>query len=352
MNKNPSPHQLSLYLSVFLTLLLALLFLLGWLSGIMKYDIYTLIFCLLGYVIVSYLVVRNIINYFVYRKIKLIYKQIHDFKVTKEKKKEITSMGAREDIMTKVEAEVGNWMQKQSKEIETLRSMERYRRNFIGDVSHELKTPIFNIQGFLFTLLEGGIDDPEINMKFLNRASRNVDRLISIVEDLDAIGRMESGNFILDIQKFSIRDLVLEVFEDYQHKAEEKNIELQFKKNASSNYAVLGDRENIRQVLSNLVSNSIKYGTEGGYTKASFYDLDSKILVEISDNGIGMEEKDLQRIFNRFYRVDKSRSRQSGGSGLGLAIVKHIIEMHNQTINVRSRLDSGSTFGFTLDKDI
>ncbi len=350
MNKNPSPHQLSLYLAVFLTILLALLFFISKVTGIMQFEYYTLGFCLLGFTVVSYITVRVIINFFVYRKIKLIYKQIHDFKVAKEKKKDIISLASTEDIMTKVESEVGGWMQKQTREIETLRSMEKYRRNFIGDVSHELKTPIFNIQGFLFTLLEGGIEDPEINMKFLNRASRNVDRLISIVEDLDAIGRMESGSFILDIQKFNIKDLVEEVFDDYQHKADEKAIQLQFKKNASSNYAVLGDRENIRQVLSNLVSNSIKYGKEGGYTKASFYDLDAKVLIEISDDGIGMKEKDLQRIFNRFYRVDKSRSRKSGGSGLGLAIVKHIIENHNQTINVRSRIDAGSTFGFTLDK--
>lgn len=349
MNKNPSPRKISLFLSLIQSVVLFLLFILGNSTGLLKIDFSPIIICVIGYFILSYFVILGFINYFIYRKIKLIYKQIHDYKISKEQKKEL-KLKSDQDIIAKVEDEVGDWMVRQNQEIQTLREMERYRRNFIGDVSHELKTPIFNIQGFLFTLLEGGIDDPDINVKFLERASRNVDRLISVVEDLDAIGRMESGTFILDIQRFHIRDLVLEVFEDYNHKAEERNIELKFKKNANANYLVQADRENIRQVLSNLISNSIKYGNNDGYTKVSFYDLDSKVLVEVSDNGIGIKEKDLSRIFNRFYRVDKSRSRNSGGSGLGLAIVKHIIENHQQSINVRSREGSGSTFGFTLDK--
>jgi two-component system phosphate regulon sensor histidine kinase PhoR len=161
---------------------------------------------------------------------------------------------------------------------------------------------------------------------------------------------MESGKFILDMQKFYIKDLVEEVFDDYAFKAVDRNIKLQFKKNTSTNYAVFADRENIRQVLNNLISNSLKYGKDGGTTKVSFYDLDTKILLEVSDDGIGIKETELERIFNRFYRVDKSRSRESGGTGLGLAIVKHIIENHKQTINVRSREGEGSTFGFTLEK--
>ena len=349
MYKNPTPSRVAIFLAGLLSLILFILFLLGNAFHIFDIASWTIFLCIVGFFALSYIVILLTINYFIYRKIKVIYKQIHDFKVGRGDKKESFLM-AGSDIISQVEDEVGSWMDKKIQEIETLRQMETYRRNFIGDVSHELKTPIFNIQGFLLTLLEGGIDDPEINVEYLERASRNVDRLISIVEDLDAISRMESGKFILDMQKFFIRDLVEEVFDDYAFKAVDRNIKLQFKKNTSTNYAVFADRENIRQVLNNLISNSLKYGKDGGTTKVSFYDLDTKILVEVSDDGIGMKEGELERIFNRFYRVDKSRSRESGGTGLGLAIVKHIIENHKQTINVRSKEGEGSTFGFTLEK--
>lgn len=349
MYKNPTSSKVSLFLSAILAILLFILFSIGETMQMFSLRFWEILLCIIGFFLLSYIVILFTINYFIYRKIKVIYKQIHDFKVGRGEKKE-KFMNSNTDIISRVEDEVGSWMDNKMKEIETLREMEQYRRNFIGDVSHELKTPIFNIQGFLLTLLEGGIDDPEINVAYLERASRNVDRLISIVEDLDAISRMESGNFILDMQKFYIKDLVEEVFDDYELKANEAGIKLEFKKNTSTNYSVFADRENIRQVLNNLISNSIKYGKEEGKTKVSFYDLDNKILVEVSDDGIGIKESDLNKIFNRFYRVDKSRSRISGGTGLGLAIVKHIIENHKQTINVRSREGQGSTFGFTLEK--
>lgn len=349
MYKNPSPSKVAVFLAGVLSLVLLVLFIIGNIAGLYETSYGTILLCIAGFFALSYIIVLITINYFIYRKIKVIYKQIHDFKVGRGEKKESFLTSGR-DIISQVEDEVGSWMDKKIQEIETLRQMETYRRNFIGDVSHELKTPIFNIQGFLLTLLEGGIHDPEINIEYLERASRNVDRLISIVEDLDAISRMESGSFILDMQKFYIKDLVEEVFDDYAFKAVDRDIKLQFKKNTSTNYAVFADRENIRQVLNNLVSNSLKYGRSGGTTKVSFYDLDTKILVEVSDDGIGMKETELERIFNRFYRVDKSRARDSGGTGLGLAIVKHIIENHKQTINVRSREGEGSTFGFTLEK--
>lgn len=349
MYKNPTSSKVSLFLSAILAILLFILFSMGETMQMFSLRFWEILLCIVGFFLLSYIVILFTINYFIYRKIKVIYKQIHDFKVGRGEKKE-KFMNSNTDIISRVEDEVGSWMDNKMKEIETLREMEQYRRNFIGDVSHELKTPIFNIQGFLLTLLEGGIDDPEINVAYLERASRNVDRLISIVEDLDAISRMESGNFILDMQKFYIKDLVEEVFDDYELKANEAGIKLEFKKNTSTNYSVFADRENIRQVLNNLISNSIKYGKEEGKTKVSFYDLDNKILVEVSDDGIGIKESDLNKIFNRFYRVDKSRSRISGGTGLGLAIVKHIIENHKQTINVRSREGQGSTFGFTLEK--
>jgi two-component system phosphate regulon sensor histidine kinase PhoR len=187
-------------------------------------------------------------------------------------------------------------------------------------------------------------------MRYLERAASNVDRLLTIVQDLEEISKLESEDLILDIQKFDIKALVREVFNDLEVNAQQRHVTLAFKEGADKSYNVLADREGIRHVLTNLILNSIKYGNENGTTKVSFYVMDKQILVEIADNGIGIEEKHLNHLFDRFYRVDKSRSRDSGGSGLGLSIVKHILEAHNQTVNVRSTPGRGSTFGFTLDK--
>jgi two-component system phosphate regulon sensor histidine kinase PhoR len=202
----------------------------------------------------------------------------------------------------------------------------------------------------LHTLLDGGLYDEKVNMTFLKKAAKNVDRLYTIVEDLSAIARLEAGNLVLEMQAFDIKELTEEVFEDLELKARDKNISLEFKEGASQNYKVLADREYIRQVLTNLVHNSIKYGKVNGLTKIGFYDMDKNILIEVADNGIGIPNHHLLHVFDRFYRVDKSRSRAQGGSGLGLSIVKHIVEAHKQTINVRSTPDVGSTFGFTLEK--
>ena len=225
-----------------------------------------------------------------------------------------------------------------------------YRRKYIGDISHELKTPIFNIQGYVHTLLDGAINDSDVNQLFLEKAAKNIDRLQTIVDDLESISRLESGQLILDIRAFDIKELVAEVFEDLDFKAKARNINLSFKDGASGNYFVRADRDYIRRALVNLVQNSIKYGKDRGRTKVGFYDMDKYILIEVADNGLGIPKKHVNHVFDRFYRVDKSRSREQGGSGLGLAIVKHIIEAHKQTINVRSTINLGSTFGFTLEK--
>ncbi|MEO1438596.1 MAG: ATP-binding protein, partial [Bacteroidota bacterium] len=234
------------------------------------------------------------------------------------------------------------------KEIEDLKKLEAYRRDFIGNISHELKTPLFNIQGYLDTLMEGGLEDPSINRMYLQRAATNVNRLSNIVEDLDMISQLEASELHLDITRFDIRALAYEIFDDFEMKADERDVKLAIKEGCDKPFFVLADRERIRQVLGNLISNSIKYGVEHGKTVVSFYQMDKNILIEVSDNGLGVEEKHLPRLFERFYRADKSRSREQGGTGLGLSIVKHLIEAHNQTINVRSSLGVGSTFGFTL----
>jgi len=252
--------------------------------------------------------------------------------------------------LEQVNESVSNWAIEREKEISGLKELENYRKNFVGDISHELKTPIFAIQGFLHTLLDGGLYDEKINSKYLKRAAKNTERLQLIVEDLEMINSLESEATNLEIESFNLKDLAKEVIDEIEVLASEKGIEVLFKSGADGEYTVSADREKIRQVLVNLISNSIKYGVENGLTKISFYDMDERILVEIADNGIGIDDKHHKYLFDRFYRAEKSRARNIGGSGLGLSIVKHILEAHGETITVRSTLDLGSTFGFTLKK--
>ena len=296
----------------------------------------------------SFFAIYFILDRFIYRRIKLIYKIIRRSKSSVPDRKALPKSDG--PLLDGVEKEVQQWAEIQQKEIETLKTLESYRKRFIGNVSHELKTPIFSIQGYIYTLIEGGMYDENVNMRYLERAASNIDRLLTIVQDLEEISKLESEDLVLDIQKFDIKSLVKEVFNDLEVTARQHNVTLAFKDGADKSNYVMADREGIRQVLMNLINNSIKYGHEGGTTKVSFYIMDRQILVEIADNGIGIEEKHLNHLFDRFYRVDKSRSRESGGSGLGLSIVKHIIEAHNQSVNVRSTPGQGSTFGFTLDK--
>ncbi len=296
----------------------------------------------------SFFAIQFLLDHFIYRRIKLIYKIIRKAKTSVPDKRALQK--SDDPILDGVEKEVQEWAETQQNEIETLKTLEAYRRRFIGNVSHELKTPIFSIQGYIYTLIDGGVYDEHVNMRYLERAASNVDRLLTIVQDLEEISKLESEDLILDIQKFDIKALVKEVFNDLEVNARQRNVSLTFKEGADKPFSVMADREGIRQVLTNLILNSIKYGNENGVSKVSFYVMDKQILVEIADNGIGIEEKHLNHLFDRFYRVDKSRSRESGGSGLGLSIVKHILEAHNQTVNVRSTPGKGSTFGFTLDK--
>ncbi|MCH2043951.1 MAG: ATP-binding protein [Saprospiraceae bacterium] len=285
---------------------------------------------------------------FIYHKVKLIYKSIHSLKAPKSSNP--LNVDMRNHIIDRVEREVIEWAKDWTQQIQNLQKLEKYRRDFIGNVSHELKTPIFNIQGYLYTLLDGGIDDPVISTKYLTRAVDNVERMAAIVSDLGMISKLEGGNLQVEKVRFNIVKLVQEVLEDMELHASQKKIGLEIKENTTRAYVVNADKEMIRQVLINLISNSIKYGNVGGQTLVGFYDLDKNVLIEISDTGNGIAQEHLPRLFERFYRVDKGRARDEGGTGLGLAIVKHIIEAHNQTINVRSREGVGSTFGFTLEK--
>lgn len=350
MLKNPTPQQIALFVSLFITgaALVAWLLLdsvkkwaeLPWLAELAVMGL--ALFAAAYFTTIFYL------RKYIYRKIKLIYKTIHKHKVSSQEKSKVVDV--RANIIDEVERQVFEWAEQQKEEIDKYKAWAEYRRNFVGDISHELKTPIFNIQGYLHTLLDGAIHDEAVNVKFLKKAAKNLERLHTIVEDLEAISRLESGELILEMQAFDIRKLTEEVFEDLEIKASARNIILEFKEGAAHNFRVLADRDSIRQVMTNLVSNSIKYGKDNGRTRVGFYDMDKNILIEVADNGIGIPKKHLNHVFDRFYRVDKSRSRAQGGSGLGLSIVKHIIEAHKQTINVRSTPDLGSTFGFTLQK--
>jgi two-component system phosphate regulon sensor histidine kinase PhoR len=296
-----------------------------------------------------FIFLRSVMQNYLTEKFKLIYKTIHNLKLTKEEKRN-KKFDMSGDVLTSVEQEVTDWAESKRSEIEQLRKLENYRREFLGNVSHELRTPLFNIQGYVTSLLEGGLEDPSVNRGYLEKTEANIERMIEMIEDLEVISRLESGEMQLDESHFDLYSLCREVFNHLEDMARAKNITLKFGADTNIGMFVYADREKIRQVLVNLVMNSIKYGIDNGRTKISIYDMVENYLVEISDNGIGMEEKHLPRVFERFYRVDRSRTRTEGGTGLGLAIVKHIVEAHGQTVNVRSTQGLGSTFSFTVKK--
>jgi len=348
MFKNQTPQELSLSVAAMSAIAFATVLLgLDWL-GAFRLSLAEIVMLFVMAFLVAFLTNFYLLRYYIFRRIKLIYKIIHRKKMPSDFRANKIDM--RKNILDDVEKEVDEWAAKHDREFEEMERLATYRRRFIGDVSHELKTPIFNIQGFVHTLLDGAINDPQVNLQYLQRAAKNVDRLQAIVEDLETINKLEAGQMVLDLREFDIHELTDEVFADLEMRASERKIRLTFKEGASQHYRVTADKESIRQVLMNLIHNSIKYGREGGTTKVSFYDMETFILVEVSDNGIGIDLDQAKHVFDRFYRIDKSRSRDAGGTGLGLSIVKHIVEAHKQSINVRSAIGDGATFGFTLEK--
>jgi two-component system phosphate regulon sensor histidine kinase PhoR len=297
-------------------------------------------------VILVYLITLGTLISIIMDRIKPIYKTIYSVDLSKKKFKEKVASYS----IDAAKEEVALWVKKKEEQIEILTEMEQFRKDFIGNVSHELKTPIFNIQGYILTLLDGAINDPEISKKYLERTEISINRLINILEDLDAITRLESGQEKLNLESFNIVRLVDETLESLEMEAQKKNIKLKRASVSNDSIMVEADRQKISQVLTNLVVNSIRYGNENGATAISFSSIPERVLIEVKDNGIGIEEKEIPRIFERFYRIDKHRSRESGGSGLGLSIVKHIVEIHNQGINVISKPGEGAIFAFTLKK--
>jgi two-component system phosphate regulon sensor histidine kinase PhoR len=340
--KNLSPKELSAFTALVLSVPISLGFFLLHRNWITALTSFVLIFS--G----SYLLILSIIQNFIYRKIKLIYKFINQTKASKKEEmyyKYILPKKGMDEVREDVEA----WAEQRSNEIESLKRNETFRKEFLQNLSHEFKTPVFAIQGYIETLLQGAMDNPETNKRFLEKTAKNTERLVTLLKDLDEISKLERGELKLHKQYFVIQDLTREVFENLFWKAEQKSISFSFKKGCEQPLTVFADKEKIRQVLNNLVDNSIKYGRIGGTVVASMYNTDDKIiLIEISDDGMGINEKYLNRVFERFFRTNEGRGRDAAGSGLGLSICKHIIEAHGHTIHVRSKENVGTTIGFTL----
>lgn len=347
MNTNKTGN-IAFIISLIITGLFIILFILFNLFFINSFRLYFILLMVVALFSASFFIIKFFLEKFIYEKIKPIYKTI--FNLKNQKNKDQNQDEFNKDIISSVNQQVINWAKDKKDEIEELKKMETYRREFLGNVSHELKTPVFNIQGYILTLLDGGLEDPNINREYLLRTEKSIDRMIHIVQDLETISKFESGELIIQKQTFDIVSLVKEVFEFLEINAQKKNIQLIFNQVYEKPIMVKADKEKIRQVLINLIDNSIKYGNSDGKTKISFFDMDENMLIEITDSGIGVVQQDIPRLFERFYRTDKGRSREQGGTGLGLAIVKHIIEAHRQTINVRSKIGVGTTFAFTLKK--
>ncbi|MBP5681642.1 MAG: sensor histidine kinase [Bacteroidales bacterium] len=265
-------------------------------------------------------------------------------------KSDVNSGEGLSQIISQVNDDVAQWAMDKVNEITILRNNEKFRREYIGNVSHELKTPLTNIQGYIETLIDGGLKDEEINMKYLVRTDRNISRLISIVQDLDTISKFESGMLKVTMEDFDLVEVVGEVLEFNEKKASDKHIALKIDNSIGQPVMVHADKNRIYEVINNLVINSINYGNENGTTEVVISDIENKYLLDVRDNGIGIAEENVGRVFERFFRVDKSRSRDSGGTGLGLAIVKHIMEAHNEMITVKSKIGVGTTFSITLKK--
>ncbi|SFT01194.1 sensor histidine kinase [Sphingobacterium wenxiniae] len=313
-----------------------------------RQDLGIAILLLVSISLVTFLFLLNLFERFIYKRIRNIYKLIHNLKLGKDLK---AALGEQivDDPVTDAEREVRIWASQKASEIEKLQEQAKFRKEFLSNISHEFKTPLFATQGYIETLQDGMIDDePEMAKNFLEKASRNLDRLSYLIQDLDEITKLETGIIALNIEKFDINTLIMECIEDLEDKAARNNIKIKFEKKANVPHIVKADRKRIQQVLINLIDNSIKYGKRGGVTKIAIYQIFEQLLVEVTDNGVGIEEKNLPRVFERFYRTDSSRSREIGGSGLGLAIVKHIVEAHEQNVNVRSTEGIGTTFGFTV----
>ncbi|WP_418653772.1 sensor histidine kinase [Tenacibaculum soleae] len=345
MNKIKKTYRYALWSAFYSTSISIIIALLSYFLLINRMGISAIIIFGIVMFIASFFIIQYRAEYFIYQRIKKLYQDISILDVNDLERKTVTT-----DV-EELTKSVQKYVEERSKEIAILTQRDSFRRDFLGNVAHELKTPLFTVQGYILTLIEGAAEDKEIRTKYLSRANKGVERLTSIIKDLDMIAKLETEGMKMNIETFNILELIQNVFDLFEMKAKKRDITLTFDRIYDFPHFVKGDIERIEQVLINLIVNSIKYGKVGGVTRVSIESYNpNKFIIKITDDGEGIKEEHISRLFERFYRVDQSRSREQGGSGLGLSIVKHIIEAHNETILLKSDFGKGSEFSFTLEK--
>ena len=338
-------YSYALWSAFYLTLLSVIVAALSYYFIAEHYGLKTIILSVITLFIVSFFIIQYRAEHFIYRRLKKIYEEVSILNVDDLKRENATT---DIDILSK---RMQKFVEGKRLEIKSLTERDSFRRDFLGNVAHELKTPLFTVQGYILTLLEGAINDKKIRMKYLDRANKGVERLAAVIKDLDMIAKLENEGTKLDKEVFNILELIQNVFDLFEMKAKKRNISLLFDKVYEFPVFVKGDVEKIEQVLINLIVNSIKYGKPNGNTVVAVESYnDKKFIVKVIDNGEGIKKEHLPRLFERFYRVDQSRSREQGGSGLGLSIVKHIVEAHGENIFLKSTYGEGSEFSFTIEK--
>jgi two-component system, OmpR family, phosphate regulon sensor histidine kinase PhoR len=342
--KNITARQLALWCAFVISTMVTILLLI---SSVTNIFLFVSIIIVFG---TSFFTFYYTIERFFYRKIKLLYKFISQTKAG-VKEEALRDIVMPQTTIDQVSDDVMKWANEQKKEIEILEKNELFRREFLMNFAHEIKTPIFTVQGYLHTLSDGAINDIAVRDKFINNAIKGIDRLGLLVNNIDQIAKLESGVFVMQKEKFVIQELVMDVIHEFQLEADKNKVNLAIKAGCESDVTVFADKQKIKQVLVNLINNAIKYSKEKGHITAGIYIVDNEnVYIEITDDGDGIAEEHVPRVFERFYRTDSGRSRNAGGSGLGLAIVKHIIEAHGHTVTCRSSLHIGSSFGFTLSR--
>ncbi|SNR17655.1 sensor histidine kinase [Tenacibaculum jejuense] len=347
MNKLRKTYRYALTSALYLTVISVVIAVFSYLSFFKSLGLVAIIIFGILLFTISFFVIQYRAEHFIYQRVKKLYQDISILDVQDLKRDKITT--DIEDFTKTVQ----DYVEDKKEEIANLTERDSFRRDFLGNVAHELKTPLFTVQGYILTLIEGAANDKVIRDKYLERANKGVERLTSIVKDLDMIAKLETDGMKMKIEPFNIIELIQTVFDLFEMKAKKRNIQLVFDKVYDFPLFVKGDVERIEQVLINLIVNSIKYGKVDGITTASVESYnENKFVIKISDDGEGIKQEHIPRLFERFYRVDQSRSREQGGSGLGLSIVKHIIEAHNETILLKSTFGEGSEFSFTLEKAI
>ena len=338
-------YSYALWSAIYLTLLSVIIAGVSYFFIIKHFGVKTIILSVLVLFFVSFFIIQYRAEHFIYRRLKKIYEEVSILNA-----KDLKRENATTDI-DQLSKSMQKYVDGKRLEIKNLTERDSFRRDFLGNVAHELKTPLFTVQGYILTLLEGAINDKKIRTKYLERANKGVERLTAVIKDLDMIAKLENEGLKLKIEPFNILELIQNVFDLFEMKAKKRNISLLFDKVYEFPVFVKGDIEKIEQVLINLIVNSIKYGKPNGSTIVAIESYnDKKFIIKVIDNGEGIKQEHLSRLFERFYRVDQSRSREQGGSGLGLSIVKHIVEAHNENILLKSTYGEGSEFSFTIEK--